>query len=159
MHPYRPPSLCPLSLSIAMVALAFGSGAAFAEDDPVAMVPTSLVDPVTPQTMPDLATATPDAAPAPLPATSTFSFAGSGPVDIERLANMRGGEETIESNTSVDGSVHDNTADHVVSGSNSINGDAFSNASGLNTVIQNSGSNVLIQNGMSIQVIFANPGL
>ncbi|MBO9715846.1 MAG: hypothetical protein J7507_03330 [Pseudoxanthomonas sp.] len=71
---------------------------------------------------------------------------------------MRGGQDTNESNTSVDGSVHDNTADHVVSGSNSINDGAFANASGLNTVIQNSGSNVLIQNGMSIQVIFANPG-
>ncbi|UWX04850.1 hypothetical protein H1235_17255 [Pseudoxanthomonas sp. NC8] len=71
---------------------------------------------------------------------------------------MRGGDDTIESNTSVDGSVHDNTADHVVSGSNFISDDAFAGASGLNTVIQNSGSNVLIQNGMSIQVIFVNPG-
>ena len=59
----------------------------------------------------------------------------------------------------MDGSVHENIADHVVSGSNAISDDAFSGASGLNTVIQNSGSNVLIQNGMSIQIIYANPGL
>ena len=91
-------------------------------------------------------------------ASSVTIFPGSSPVDIERLAILRGGEDTNESNTSVDGSVHENTADHVVSGSNSISDDAFSSASGLNTVIQNSGSNVLIQNGMSIQVIFANPG-
>lgn len=159
MHPYRPLSLCPFSRCIAMVALVFGSGVALADDDPVAPAPTSLIDPAPPQIQPGAMTSTPDFAQADMPAASTTSFAGSGPVDIERLAAMRGGEETNESNTSVDGSVHDNTADHVVSGSNSINGDAFANASGLNTVIQNSGSNVLIQNGMSIQVIFANPGL
>ncbi|KAF1697496.1 hypothetical protein CSC65_01120 [Pseudoxanthomonas daejeonensis] len=141
-----------------MAALASGSGPAFAADDPAAANLAPLIDPATPQAQPGTATSTPDARQALLPAASVPGFAGSEAVDIERLAAMRGGEETNESNTSVDGSVHDNTADHVVSGSNSINGEAFSNASGLNTVIQNSGSNVLIQNGMSIQVIFANPG-
>jgi len=36
-----------------------------------------------------------------------------------------------------------------------LTGDAFSNASGINTVIQNSGSNVLIQNAMIVTVDFA----
>lgn len=146
MHSYRSLSRC-----IATVVLA-----CFAAADPALAAPSSAVDPATPS-----ATAPPQllalARAHPLLA-STSTLGGGTPVDLGRLAAMRGGQDTNESNTSVDGSVHDNTADHVVSGSNSINDGAFANASGLNTVIQNSGSNVLIQNGMSIQVIFANPG-
>lgn len=150
MHPHRPLSLC-----ITALVLVCGSGAAVADGDPVAAAPASVIDP---------ATTRPQVAPVPGFAgghssmATTSNFAGSGPVGIERLAALRGGDDTIESNTSVDGGVHDNIADRVVSGSNSISDDAFSRASGLNTVIQNSGSNVLIQNGMSIQVIFVNPG-
>lgn len=151
MHPYRS-----FPLRVAMAALACGPGAAFADDGPPVATPPPIFDqaPPRPQAMEPLAVA---AEPGPaLPSASTFGDRIA--VDIGRLAAMRGGDDINESNTSVDGSVHDNTADHVVSGSNFISDEAFANASGLNTVIQNSGSNVLIQNGMSIQVIFANPG-
>jgi hypothetical protein len=138
------------------VVTAFGPAAAFAADDPAVAAPPSIFGSATLQSQ-----ATPQL-PAPAPVepvpASTSTIGGGRPVDIGRLAAMRGGQDTNESSTSVDGSVHDNTADHVASGSNSITGGAFASASGLNTVIQNSGSNVLIQNGMSIQVIFANPG-
>ena len=150
MHPYRT-----LSLRIAMAVLACGAGAALAADDPAVPV-LPAIDPEMPQSQP--AAPEPWSVQAVAQAEIPVVLGGSRPIDVERLAAMRGGEDAIESNTSVDGSVHDNTADHVVSGSNFISDDAFSNASGLNTVIQNSGSNVLIQNGMSIQVIFANPG-
>ena len=143
MHRYRT-----LPFHLAMAALACGPVAAFAGDDPAASAPA--LDPA-PHASP----------PTPVPAfnsQATGSILGdSRPVDLARLAAMRGGEDTHEVSTSVDGSVHDNIADDVLSGSNFIGDDAFANASGLNTVIQNSGSNVLIQNGMSIQVIFANP--
>ncbi len=78
-------------------------------------------------------------------------------VDVMKLDRLRGGESTVENNVLLDGTVEGNTADHVVSGSNAISDGAFSNASGINTVIQNTGSNVLIQNGMVVNVQFVAP--
>lgn len=78
-------------------------------------------------------------------------------VDVMKLDRLRGGTSTVENNVLLDGTVEGNTADHVVSGSNAISDGAFSNASGINTVIQNTGSNVLIQNGMVVNVQFVAP--
>ena len=78
-------------------------------------------------------------------------------VDVARLSQLRGGESTVENDVVIDGNVEGNTADHVVSGSNSISDGAFANATGINTVIQNTGSNVLIQNGMVVNVQFVAP--
>ncbi len=78
------------------------------------------------------------------------------PVAMGRLSTMRGGDASQTENLiDVDGSVDGNTAHHITSGSNSIADGAFSNASGINTVIQNTGSNVLIQNAMIVTVDFA----
>jgi hypothetical protein len=52
------------------------------------------------------------------------------------------------------GTVTDNSAVNVVTGNNVINGGSFANSSGLPTVIQNSGSNVLIQNATIVNVQF-----
>ena len=77
-------------------------------------------------------------------------------VAVDRLSALRGGDGSQTENLiDVDGSVDDNTAHHITSGTNSIADGAFSNASGNNTVIQNSGSNVLIQNAMIVTVDFA----
>lgn len=77
-------------------------------------------------------------------------------VAVDRLSALRGGDGSQTENLiDVDGSVDDNTAHHITSGTNSIADGAFSNASGINTVIQNSGSNVLIQNAMIVTVSFA----
>ncbi|QND80919.1 hypothetical protein H4W19_03735 [Pseudoxanthomonas mexicana] len=77
-------------------------------------------------------------------------------VAVDRLSDLRGGDGSQTENLiDVDGSVDDNTAHHITSGTNSIADGAFSNASGINTVIQNSGSNVLIQNAMIVTVDFA----
>ena len=78
-------------------------------------------------------------------------------VDVMKLDGLRGGTSTVENNVLLDGTVEGNTADHVASGSNAISDGAFSNASGINTVIQNTGSNVLIQNGMVVNVQFVAP--
>jgi hypothetical protein len=78
-------------------------------------------------------------------------------IDVAELDQLRGGKSTIDNNVLLDGTVEGNTADHVVSGSNAISDGAFSNASGINTVIQNTGSNVLIQNGMVVNVQFVAP--
>lgn len=81
------------------------------------------------------------------------------PVDVARLAGMRGGEDDHGSAViiDVDGTVDGNTADRIISGSNTINQGAFDNANGINTVIQNTGTNVLIQNAMVVTVNFADP--
>ena len=77
-------------------------------------------------------------------------------VAVDRLSALRGGDGSQTENLiDVDGSVDDNTAHHITSGTNSIADGAFNNASGINTVIQNSGSNVLIQNAMIVTVDFA----
>lgn len=77
----------------------------------------------------------------------------------DALSGLRGGEALVVVSVDNQGNVAGNTATNVASGDNRIDGGAFANASGLQTVIQNSGSNVLIQNGTSINVRFADPGL
>jgi hypothetical protein len=72
-----------------------------------------------------------------------------------RLDEQRGGAIQIATSTT-DGTVAGNVASHVVSGSNSIADGSFANSSGLPTVIQNSGSNVLIQNSTVVNVHFGN---
>jgi hypothetical protein len=79
------------------------------------------------------------------------------PLDAAALDAFRGGDE-VENSVDINGAVTDNHADHIVSGHNVVQGDAFGNAAGINTLIQNSGSNVLIQNGMTVNVQFADPG-
>jgi len=81
------------------------------------------------------------------------------PVDVARLAGMRGGEDDHGSVVviDVDGTVDGNTAHHIDSGGNTITQGAFDNANGINTVIQNTGTNVLIQNAMVVTVNFADP--
>jgi hypothetical protein len=74
------------------------------------------------------------------------------------LDGYRGGDD-VDNNVIIDGHVSGNTADRIVSGSNTIQDGSFANANGINTVIQNSGSNVLIQNGMVVNVQFVDPGL
>jgi hypothetical protein len=80
------------------------------------------------------------------------------PVDPGTLSDLRGGYDFAENNIDVDGSVDGNTAHGVISGANTISDGAFANANGLSTVIQNSGSNVLIQNAMIVKVDFGGNG-
>ncbi len=78
------------------------------------------------------------------------------PIAPAALDRLRGGDGA-ESNVLIDGLVDGNTADHVVTGDNLLDGGAFGHASGINTVIQNSGSNVLIQSGTAVSVQFTGP--
>ncbi len=79
------------------------------------------------------------------------------PVEVGRLQELRGGESSVDNDVLINGSVGDNVAEDLVTGSNAINGDAFANTSGISTVIQNTGNNVLIQNGMVVNVQFVGP--
>lgn len=79
-------------------------------------------------------------------------------LDPGALAGLRGGYDSAENSIVVDGIVDGNTANGVVGGTNTISDGAFANANGLSTVIQNSGSNVLIQNAMIVKVDFGGAG-
>lgn len=76
----------------------------------------------------------------------------SEPVPEERLAALHAGADTISNEMRLDGTVSGNAAANIGSGANTISGGAFSNASGLPVAIQNSGSNVLIQNATIINI-------
>jgi hypothetical protein len=87
------------------------------------------------------------------------AIAGIGaPLPAASLQSMRGGDSTVNNNVDIRGGVDGNTATDVVSGTNVIQGGSFANANGISTVIQNSGSNVLIQNGTVVNVQFVDPG-
>ena len=85
-----------------------------------------------------------------------FGPAVGGPV----LEALRGGDSTSTVVVDVDntGQVEGNTATGTVGGPNTVTGGAFVNAAGINTVIQNSGANVLIQNGTAVNVRFDGGG-
>jgi hypothetical protein len=74
------------------------------------------------------------------------------PVSSDTLKRYSGGAINITSKQISNGTVSNDSASQVVTGNNAITGDAFSSASGLPTVIQNTGNNVLIQNGVIVNV-------
>jgi hypothetical protein len=80
------------------------------------------------------------------------------PVSTETLAEQRGGDDEFVHNTiTVNGAVTDNTASNVVTGANSIADGSFASSSGIMSVVQNTGANVLIQSATIVNVQFANP--
>lgn len=74
------------------------------------------------------------------------------PLKAEQLTSLRGGTDTMTAQATLGATVANNTAVNVVSGNNTIDGGAFANMSGLPMVIQNSGTNVLIQNATVINL-------
>jgi hypothetical protein len=74
-------------------------------------------------------------------------------ISAAQLDAHRGGDALIGQND-LTGRLSNTAANRVVTGSNSISQGSFSNASGLPTVIQNSGANVLIQNATVLNVRF-----
>ena len=107
--------------------------------------------------MSDVAFATPPKSSTPQPATplpvaTALSVGFGSAVDPGGLDASRGGTDTVTSNMTLSGTTANNNADHVVTGTNSISGGAFSNLNGIPIVIQNSGANVLIQNATIINL-------
>lgn len=74
-------------------------------------------------------------------------------VDNATLATLSGGTMVIQ-NTTLTGTVSDNSVDHAITGDNVIKGGSLSAATGFPTVVQNSGNNVLIQNATVLNVQF-----
>jgi hypothetical protein len=74
-------------------------------------------------------------------------------VDDARLAASSGGTE-VTNRMTLNGTVGNNSADHLFTGDNAISGTSFQGSAGLPTVIQNTGNNVLIQNATIVNVQF-----
>ena len=74
-------------------------------------------------------------------------------VSAETLDHYSGGT-SVRNNQNLNGTVTNNSATKVNTGSNVISANSFSGATGLPTVIQNTGNNVLIQNGVIVNVQF-----
>jgi hypothetical protein len=97
-------------------------------------------------------TSTPPAAPsAAAQAGDEVSFGVA--MNSGQLDEHRGGDVLVGQNN-LTGSVADNTAYKVSTGSNAITQGSFASSSGLPTVIQNTGANVLIQNATVLNVRF-----
>lgn len=91
--------------------------------------------------------------PAPIESTETVAVSGFGvPMTSRQLGDYRGGFDVVKNDMKLSGTVADNAAVNVTTGSNYIADGAFTNASGFPTVIQNTGSNVLIQNATIINL-------
>ncbi|KRE87874.1 hypothetical protein ASG75_03925 [Rhodanobacter sp. Soil772] len=73
--------------------------------------------------------------------------------DSRTLAMSSGGNEVSETIV-LNGTVANNTVDHVVTGANVIGNGAFNGAAGVPMVIQNTGNGVLIQNATILNVQF-----
>ena len=84
-------------------------------------------------------------------ATTRRNPFGSKPMTAAALATRRGGDRAFNDNQ-LKGVVSDNQASNLTTGMNVISDGAFAGASGLSTVIQNSGNNVLIQNSTIVNV-------
>ncbi|OXI18946.1 hypothetical protein CFB43_30890 [Burkholderia sp. AU15512] len=97
------------------------------------------------------AAATPSATGAAAAPAASFGVA----MTPDQLDEHRGGDALIGQNY-LTGTVADNVANRVSTGSNAITDGSFANASGLPTVIQNTGANVLIQNATVLNVRFGN---
>jgi len=91
--------------------------------------------------------------PAPIEPTEAVAVSGFGvPMTSRQLGGYRGGFDLVKNDMKLSGTVADNAAVNVTTGSNYIADGAFTNASGFPTVIQNTGSNVLIQNATIINL-------
>ena len=105
-----------------------------------------------------LAAQPPEPAQVPTAAAEQAEPAAAGafgaPVADAALSALRGGDGQVTVAVGNQGTVDGNTASQVVAGDNRIDGGAFAHSAGLTTVIQNSGSNVLIQHGTALNVRF-----
>lgn len=81
------------------------------------------------------------------------SFGAATPVD--QLQAMTGGTDTHVNNLNTqetNGTVSNNSNFSLGNGANNLDGGAFGNSAGVNTVIQNTGNNVLIQNATIVHM-------
>ena len=74
------------------------------------------------------------------------------PLASGKLGDFRGGFDVVKNDMQLNGVVTNNSATDVATGSNFISAGSLANSSGFPMVVQNSGSNVLIQNATIINL-------
>ncbi|SEP13346.1 hypothetical protein SAMN02800692_3868 [Luteibacter sp. UNC138MFCol5.1] len=74
------------------------------------------------------------------------------PTPVEALGDMTGGSDTTHNTNQLNATMSEADARRNITGTNVISSDALSNASGIPTVIQNSGNNVIIQNATIVNL-------
>lgn len=85
-------------------------------------------------------------------AFSGHAGAFAAAVSDDLLAGQRG-KALIPTNTNnLDGALYENSASDLVTGYNLVSDGSLANNAGFNTVIQNSGNNVLIQNALILNI-------
>ncbi|WP_147321390.1 hypothetical protein [Rhodoferax lacus] len=84
--------------------------------------------------------------------TTRQDYEFGAPAQEAQLDNLRGGFDLVKNDMQLSSAVAGNSAVNVVTGNNTIGDGAFANAGGLPMVIQNSGSNVSIQNATIVNV-------
>ena len=89
------------------------------------------------------------AAPSAAGADSSVSF--GYPVGAKSLDAHRGGDIGV-ADSKLSGMTAGNSASQVITGTNTISADSFSNSAGIPVVVQNSGANVLIQNAVTVNL-------
>jgi hypothetical protein len=78
----------------------------------------------------------------------------SAAASADTLDNARGGSDAIASDTRVQGEVSGNSATNVTTGNNVIQSGSFANTAGIAVVVQNTGTNVLIQHATVVNLQF-----
>jgi len=86
------------------------------------------------------------------PANSVAINGFGVPLGDAHLQAYRGGFDNVKNDLQLSGSVAENLARNVTTGSNYIADGSFVNTTGFPLVIQNSGANVLIQNATIINL-------
>ena len=72
-------------------------------------------------------------------------------VSPNALQHYSGGT-LVQNNQNITGTVSGNTASQITTGNNAISGNSLQGATGLPSVVQNTGNNVLIQTGVIVNV-------
>ncbi|WP_244145434.1 hypothetical protein [Paraburkholderia mimosarum] len=143
-----------VSLLVVPLAIALQGLTAYAADAVQSSSPPAQADAMAAS---PAALAADSATPATTPASAQHSQNVSFGVAMsdQQLDERRGGDALVGQNF-LNGTLSDNVANKVSTGSNTISDGSFASSSGLPTVIQNTGANVLIQNATVLNVRFGN---
>jgi hypothetical protein len=87
-----------------------------------------------------------------VPAQTVYVDGFGQAISSNALGRYSGGSSLVRNNQNLTGAVTGDSASQVSTGSNAIAGGSFAGASGLPSVIQNTGNNVLIQNAVIVNV-------
>lgn len=86
------------------------------------------------------------------PATRPVMLVGFGEAVSTGTLERYSGGSLVQNNQTITGTVTGDTASNLSTGNNSVSGNSLSGATGLPSIVQNTGNNVLIQTGVIVNV-------